>query len=391
MDDVWDTKVWDDVKRFFPDDGNGSRIVLTTRSKNVGDYASSTGCLHDMSFLSYSESWNLFHEKVFRGECCRPRLEGIGLEIIRNCIGLPLSIVVIGGLISMDKTVNYVIRRSKLIKLWIAEGFIKPNDESKSLEEIAEKCLEDLLSRSLIMVLELGHCSKVKTYKIHDLLRDFCIAEVQKEKFFHLINRDTPRQPEGIRNERRVSILPLTPFKSSEHIPNSNELPFPTRSLLLYHQDAHIIISENSFELLRVLDMESGVRLLEFPMELPLEVWAMPHLRHVQIRNIDCRLPDPPYSRVEKLRVIYDVKSEDWSQFHLSNIVCLNELESLHIKSYSNIAFPPNFKFPAALKKLTLSGCRLRSEDLNMVGSFPNLEVLKLHHDAFRKSSVGTK
>lgn len=31
MDDIWDTKVWDEVKRIFPDDHNGSRIVLTTR------------------------------------------------------------------------------------------------------------------------------------------------------------------------------------------------------------------------------------------------------------------------------------------------------------------------------------------------------------------------
>ncbi|XP_073295284.1 putative late blight resistance protein homolog R1A-3 [Primulina huaijiensis] len=507
MDDVWDSKVWDDIKRFFPDDNNGSRIVLTTRLKNVGSLAASTGCLHEMSFLSSSESWNLFREKAFRGEFCSPRLEGIGLEIIRNCRGLPLSIVVIGGLLSMDKTVGYwetiatalnsilaadggqcstifslsynhlpahlkpcflyfaifpedcVIRRSKLIKLWIAEGFIKPN-KSKSLEHIAEECLEDLLNRSLIMALKLGHRSKVKTYRIHDLLRDFSITQVKKEKILHVINRHTPSHPKGIRNERRVCIQPLTPFKFSKYICNSNGPPFPTRSLLFYHQDGDIIITERSFGLLRVLDMESGVRLLEFPMELvrlvhlrylslscfrvivpasisliwglqtlvidiwhldvllchlPPQVWLMAHLRHVQIRSIDCRLPDPPNSGVEgknfvtlanlqtlsrirnfrftdeiikripklkKLRVVYDVRSKDWSQFHLGNIVCLNELESLHIESYSKIAFPPKFKFPAALKKLTLKGCHLRSEDLAMVGSLPNLEVLKLHHDA---------
>ncbi|KAL2515667.1 putative late blight resistance protein-like protein R1A-10 [Forsythia ovata] len=31
MDDVWDANVWDDVKRSFPNDKNGSRIMLTTR------------------------------------------------------------------------------------------------------------------------------------------------------------------------------------------------------------------------------------------------------------------------------------------------------------------------------------------------------------------------
>ncbi|XP_042038521.1 disease resistance protein RPP13-like [Salvia splendens] len=35
MDDVWSTKVWDDVRNVFPDDGNGSRIMLTTRLADV--------------------------------------------------------------------------------------------------------------------------------------------------------------------------------------------------------------------------------------------------------------------------------------------------------------------------------------------------------------------
>ncbi|KAK4402538.1 putative late blight resistance proteinR1A-4 [Sesamum angolense] len=39
MDDVWDTKAWDDAKRYFSDDNNGSRIILTTRQSAVAMYA----------------------------------------------------------------------------------------------------------------------------------------------------------------------------------------------------------------------------------------------------------------------------------------------------------------------------------------------------------------
>ncbi|KAL0357577.1 UNVERIFIED_CONTAM: putative disease resistance RPP13-like protein 3 [Sesamum calycinum] len=31
MDDMWDTEIWDAVRRLFPDDGTGSRVLLTTR------------------------------------------------------------------------------------------------------------------------------------------------------------------------------------------------------------------------------------------------------------------------------------------------------------------------------------------------------------------------
>ncbi|KAL0286317.1 UNVERIFIED_CONTAM: putative disease resistance RPP8-like protein 4 [Sesamum angustifolium] len=41
MDDVWSTKSWDDFRRYFPDNKNGSRIILTTRLERVAIYAGS--------------------------------------------------------------------------------------------------------------------------------------------------------------------------------------------------------------------------------------------------------------------------------------------------------------------------------------------------------------
>ncbi|KAK4438051.1 putative late blight resistance proteinR1A-10 [Sesamum alatum] len=46
---------------------------------------------------------------------------------------------------------DYEISVKKLIWLWIAEGFMRPR-MVKSLEEVAEDYLEDLVTRSLIMV-----------------------------------------------------------------------------------------------------------------------------------------------------------------------------------------------------------------------------------------------
>lgn len=41
---------------------------------------------------------------------------------------------------------------SKLINLWVAEGFLKPCDQSKCLEVVGEQYLEDIVNRSLIFV-----------------------------------------------------------------------------------------------------------------------------------------------------------------------------------------------------------------------------------------------
>ncbi|XP_011072174.1 disease resistance RPP8-like protein 3 [Sesamum indicum] len=100
MDDIWSIKVWNDLKIFFPDNGNGSRIMMTTRLTNV---VVSLGTLkpYSMDFLDDNKSWNLLCEKVF-GErnCPYPELEGIEKDIAKGCKGLPLALVVIGGLLA---------------------------------------------------------------------------------------------------------------------------------------------------------------------------------------------------------------------------------------------------------------------------------------------------
>lgn len=75
----------------------------------------------------------------------------------------------------------YEMHRSKLTKLWVANGFIK-QDRCKSLEEVAEEQLKDLIDRNLIMVLEWNYSGEIKTYYIHDALRNFIQMETRKSK-----------------------------------------------------------------------------------------------------------------------------------------------------------------------------------------------------------------
>ncbi|KAL0364761.1 UNVERIFIED_CONTAM: putative late blight resistance proteinR1A-4 [Sesamum angustifolium] len=102
MDDVWDTKAWDDVKRFFPDDNNSSRIILNTRQSEEATYANPRSPIHHMNLLSPESSWDLLRGTVFGQEDCPYAMEKIGRKIAESCKGLPLAIVVIGGLLTKD-------------------------------------------------------------------------------------------------------------------------------------------------------------------------------------------------------------------------------------------------------------------------------------------------
>ncbi|KAG8378915.1 hypothetical protein BUALT_Bualt07G0034300 [Buddleja alternifolia] len=199
MDDMWGTEIWDAVRRYFPDDCNGSRVLLTTRLLGVAGYVNSVS-LHRMHFLNEDDSWSLLCRKVFlAGEDCPLELIEVGKMIARDCGGLPLAIVVIGGLLhkgektqeywrriagNLDLIISedtrcmeilslsynhlphrlrpcflymglfpedYEIPVPRLIRLWVAEGFLKPT-RSKRFEELAEEYLEDLIKRNLVMI-----------------------------------------------------------------------------------------------------------------------------------------------------------------------------------------------------------------------------------------------
>ncbi|KAL2515226.1 Disease resistance protein RPP13 [Forsythia ovata] len=219
LDDMWDTKVWDKVKRSFPNDKNGSRIMVTTRLENVGGYANSRSTPYHMRYLNEGESWNLFCKNVFGKDGCPTKLNQIGKKIVQNCQGLPLAIVVIAGLLSKaTKTQHYWtyigenlssviasnddnhcskilslsykhlphhlkgcflyigifpedddISVSKLVKLWVAERLLKPV-RSKSLEDVAWEYLLELVDKNLILVHKKSSIGKIKTCRIHDLL-----------------------------------------------------------------------------------------------------------------------------------------------------------------------------------------------------------------------------
>ncbi|KAL0417027.1 UNVERIFIED_CONTAM: putative late blight resistance proteinR1A-10 [Sesamum latifolium] len=317
MDDIWDTEIWDAVTRFFPNNCNGSRVLLTTRLSDVALYADSFSPLHKMQFLKEDESWNLLCKMVFGEKDCPDELRHIGKEIARNCGGLPLAIVVIGGLLSKESRredywrslaenlssivteddeqcleilglsynhlphhlracflymavfpEDYEIPVSKLIRLWAAEGFLKP-DGSKSLEELAEEHLDDLIERNLILVTKRSANGKIRTCNIHDLLRILCLQIARKENFSYIVKRPTDVFQQGKHNSPcRLSIHPNFQSKQTESLYNSKVHNSRTRSLLC--TSARLIYPSRiylGYRLLRVLDLII-VRFFNFPAEI---------------------------------------------------------------------------------------------------------------------------
>ncbi|KAK4727456.1 hypothetical protein R3W88_032373 [Solanum pinnatisectum] len=301
IDDIWTERAWDNIKLCFPDCNCGSRILLTTRNMEVAEYASSGKPPNQMRLLNFDESWKLLQREVFVKNCFSPEFEQLGKQIALKCGGLPLAIVVIAGLlskigeafdewtsvaenvssvVSTDHNVqcmrvlalsyhhlpnhlracflyfamfpeDTVIFVNKLVKLWAAEGFLKA-EMMKSIEEVAEKCVKDLIDRNLIFVHSVSSFDgKIKACRMHDVIRELCLREASNTNF---VNVMMDNQNHGVRISIRSKQSKLAASQLSM-VRNKDSY-----SVLLFTEDpssSTVMQHLKHFKVLRVLDLAS--------------------------------------------------------------------------------------------------------------------------------------
>jgi disease resistance protein RPM1 len=77
---------------------------------------------------------------------------------------------------------DYLIHRKRLIRLWIAEGFIEQKGAC-SLEDTAESYLRELIRRSMLHVAERNNFGRIRCIRMHDLVRELAIFQSKREGF----------------------------------------------------------------------------------------------------------------------------------------------------------------------------------------------------------------
>ncbi|PHT73784.1 hypothetical protein T459_24569 [Capsicum annuum] len=126
LDDIWSCEVWDGARRCFPTEDNaGSRILLTTRNDEVACYAGVENLSLRMSFMDQDESWSLFKSAAFSSEALPYEFETVGKQIADECHGLPLTIVVVAGLLKSKRTIEDWKSVAKDVKSFITND---PNE-----------------------------------------------------------------------------------------------------------------------------------------------------------------------------------------------------------------------------------------------------------------------
>ncbi|XP_040379869.1 putative disease resistance protein RGA1 [Oryza brachyantha] len=219
--DAWHTDryEWGQFMVHLQDRSPGSRILLTTRDQKVAE-AVECKHIHDLVFLSDSDSWSLFLKSSGLVENdLGSDFTQVGKDILKRCGGVPLAIRTIAGVLR-EKTeigtwrairgselwnvesitdrvfaslkLSYIhladelkqcftfcsifpkgclINKDHLAAQWMAHGFIMPMKEEHP-EDIASEYFDSLVKAGFFLRDTEESFDFISVYKMHDLIHD---------------------------------------------------------------------------------------------------------------------------------------------------------------------------------------------------------------------------
>ncbi|KAM4102582.1 hypothetical protein ACJW30_06G012100 [Castanea mollissima] len=318
FDDLWDVEFWGHIKFAFPENERGNRIVITSRNEDVAPSTNESPNYYVFKLppLPFEIALELFYTKVFqceRGKCPSDFFE-LSRGIVERCGGLPLAIVAIGGFLSTkDKVVSewqklhdslsselennshlrsipkilslsyhdlpynlkacflyfgmfpedHSINCSRLIQLWIAEGFVKER-QGTTLEEVAQDYLNQLINRSLVQLTRKDFVGKTRSFRVHDMICEVIISR-SEELNFCLIS---------VQNFSNLIDCEGAPI---DYIPKEVGNLFLLRYLSLRDTKVHILPkSIGKLHNLETLDLKRSL-----VSELPVEINGLQKLRYL--------------------------------------------------------------------------------------------------------------
>ncbi|XP_044511488.1 putative disease resistance protein RGA4 [Mangifera indica] len=312
LDDLWneDDQEWDKLRTLLVNGGEGSTIIVTTRSEKVAS---------QRAFSRLEED----HTNLYP----------IGKQIAKKCGGVPLAAKSLGSLMRFKRDErewllvqesdlwnvsesengilpalrlsychmpshlkrcfaycsifpkNYIIKKDKLIQLWIAEGLLQSPKGIKSLEFIGNEYFDDLVWMFFFQDIYGSDNGNITECKMHDIVHDLA-RSVAGDEYIMLEHGNIEQDLSHIRHSSIICNFSLST------IPDNLYEAKKLRTLILVFPKGDLgevpPAAFSSFRYLRVLGLSgSGIKRLHE------SISSFIFLRYLDISNTEVKeLPD---------------------------------------------------------------------------------------------------
>nr|UBY07493.1 NBS-LRR disease resistance protein [Dasypyrum villosum] len=425
VDDLWDQSAWNTIRCAFPDNANGSRVMVTTRLDDVAATAclSDRACIHSMKPLEEQDSKRLFFSRVFGPEnVCPPQFKEISAQILKKCGGLPLAIISVASLLASHEAspltewesiknslgaksatkptlqemrgilnLSYMhlpvhlrpcflylgmypedreTERNDLVRQWIAEGFVC-SSHGADLVDVAKSYFNELVNRSMIELVRTSH-GEVLSCRVHDMMLDLILSKSTEDNFLSVAYNyeDMARLHSCKYKVRRLSLQSSVGGATSETLATSMS---QVRSYARF-QESQYTPPLSKFKYLRVLTFE-------FPpnWETIVDLTAIVRLfllRYLKVWAISAVIALPAEIQGLVHLQTLDLRCKETQSFP-SDISCLANL--FHLRLPLCIVLPEGIKKMKSIRTLRCWDMSKSSlEDIKGLGELTNLKELYL-------------
>ncbi|KAJ6956893.1 putative disease resistance protein RGA3 [Populus alba] len=340
LDDVWneDSTKWEQLKDSLKCGLPGSRILVTTRKKNVtSSMGSSPIDILELGLLSTEECWSLFSQFACLEKTSKEydNLEDIGRQIAAKCKGLPLAAKSLGSLLRFKSRIeewesvlkshvweteeaeskilaplwlsyndlpsdmrpcfsycavfpkDFRFNRDTLIKLWMAQGFLRET-QNKKMEVRGCEYFEALAARSFFQDFEKNKDDgSIYACKMHDMVHDFAQNLTKNECFSVDIDGVSESKIDSFSRDARHSMVVFRNYRSYSFPATIHSLK-KLRSLIV---DGYPLSMNAALpNLIANLSCLRTLRLSKCGIEeVPSNIGKLIHLRHVDLSKNEIR------------------------------------------------------------------------------------------------------
>uniref|UniRef100_A0A0E0AS55 Uncharacterized protein n=1 Tax=Oryza glumipatula TaxID=40148 RepID=A0A0E0AS55_9ORYZ len=452
VDDLWKQEAWNIIHCAFPENSNGSRVIVTTRVEDVACWACSNHrYIYKMKPLNSDDSKKMFFNRVFGFEDgCPSQYEKVSAEILKKCGGLPLAIITIASLLAVRPTrimqeweriqnslgtafgtnpslegmrqilnlsyknlpfnlrtcllylgkypEDFYIERDDVVRQWIAEGFVR-SSRGQDLEDVGKSYFNELINRIkfeyILLFLtgliqpEQNDYREVTRCRVHDMMLDLILSRCKEDNFINVAYSGSGKDYMAI---------------DWQHGYSSNKVRRLSLQSMVVESDFAVLIEGRAVP--AQLAQVRSISLFEnsaggVPWLLHFKYLRLLHIMSYGTKRVDLTV----VSQLLHLRYLMIVG--DWCEVELPSRICgLVHLETLEIACdvvtsilldivsltcLSNLTLPSGVqlnRLPNSKSLRTLHICHPPDMDFNALGELTNLRDLCLYFNEVESSTA---